>query len=68
MAGRTMDDQSDHDLELIGTTPRRIVLGTLALVAATFLVAREVELAAYPGSNLVLGLGVFLLLSRILPH
>lgn len=67
MAARTMDDQPDHDLELIGTTPRRILLGRLALVAATS-VAREVDLAAYPGGNLVLGLGVFLLLSRIPPH
>lgn len=63
-----MDDQPDHELELIGTTPRRIVLGTLALVAATCFIANEVNLEAYPGGNLVVAFGVFLVLSRILPH
>lgn len=60
-------DQS-RSCDGVGTTPRRIILGIGAIVIATFFFVRETDLAAYPGGNLVLGVGIFLVLVRTLPH
>ncbi|QND69163.1 hypothetical protein HB777_35940 (plasmid) [Mesorhizobium loti] len=61
-------DQSGGDEDGIGTTPQRIILGIGAIVAATCLFVREVDLAACPGGNWVLGVGIFFVLARTLPH
>lgn len=52
----------------IETMSRRIVLGAGEIVAATCLFVREVDLAACPGGNWVLGVGIFFVLARTLPH
>ncbi|WP_195180297.1 hypothetical protein [Mesorhizobium sp. INR15] len=64
MAGPVVDGQSDA----VRTTPRRIAVGLLAIASVTWLVVREGDLAAYPGGNLVLACGIFIVLSRVLPH
>ncbi|WP_192177424.1 hypothetical protein [Mesorhizobium amorphae] len=63
-----LNDQPRQEPDGIGTTPQRIVLGIAAILAATFLFVREADLAAYPGGNLVLGVGIFLVLVPTLPH
>lgn len=61
-------DQSRLACDGVGTTPRRIILGIVAIVIATFFFVRGTDLAAYPGGNLVLAVGIFLVLVRTLPH
>ncbi len=68
MAGLVTDCQPDQEADMVGTTPRRIIVGLVAIVAVSWFFVREVDLAAYPGGNLVLGFGIFVLLLRILPH
>ncbi len=61
-------DQSRSACDGVGTTSRRIILGIGSLVIATLFFVRETDLAACPGGNLVLGVGIFLVLACMLPH
>ncbi|MDF2117926.1 hypothetical protein PY365_20345 [Roseiarcaceae bacterium H3SJ34-1] len=64
-----LDGQPRGDRDGIGATPpRRIVLGIGPIFAVTCLFISEVDLAACPGCNWVLGGGIFFVLARTLPH
>lgn len=68
MPASALDGQPGGNANDVGTTARRIVLGLGAIVVATLFFVREVDLAACPGGNLVLGVGIFFVLARTLPH